>query len=295
MTEPSAVPPVLDEASAARAAGGAGDGGAGGGRAGGGRAGGGGGGRRRRPAPLRAVVVDTERLSPHLVRVTVSGDEFERYRWPGPAGHFKLTIPNPGDDDVFVPEPDAQGTVDFAGAVRTMRTYTARRYDPQTRRLSIDVVLHGSGPVAQWAAVARPGDRLAVSIPNGAGFTPNADADWVLLAGDASSLPAIATIAEVLTKPTQIFVQLTDPGDQVYDIGHLVDWLTPGDGRSLEQAVATYVRPPGRGQIWVAAEAGVIRTIRTDLLAAGVAPEDLTTRGYWRAGDENHPDHDHGD
>jgi NADPH-dependent ferric siderophore reductase len=53
--------------------------------------------------------------------------------------------------------------------------------------------------------------------------------------------------------------------------------------------------PAGRGQVWVAAEATVIRRIRSGMLAAGLNREQLTTRGYWRGGEANHPDHDYGE
>jgi hypothetical protein len=39
-----------------------------------------------------------------------------------------------------------------------------------------------------------------------------------------------------------------------------------------------------------------MRGIRKHLLAErGLAAQSLVTRGYWRAGEANHPDHDYGD
>jgi len=256
---------------------------------------------RRRPAPLRAVVVRTAQLTPHLTRVTVTGEDFDRFRWPGPAGHFKLMLPEPGAADVNLPEADASGTVAFTGtAMPTMRTYTASQFRADTKELDIDVVLHGDGPATAWALQARPGGRLAVTVPRSAGFTEDPTADWVLLAGDASALPAIATIAPSVTKPLTILLEVGGPAEQL-DLGHPVQWLTAADptGNSdaptpLEQAVRSFIRPAGRGQMWVAGEAAVIRRIRAALLA-GLDRDQVVTRGYWRAGEQNHPDHDYGD
>lgn len=257
----------------------------------------GGGGGRPRPAPLRTTVVRNQRLSPHLARITVTGEQFHRYRWVGPAAHFKLTIPNPGSVDVDIPEPDADGNVTFGNAPRIMRTYTARHFDPATRTLDIDIVLHGEGPVAAWAAQVEPGGRLAVSVPRSAGFVQNDDAEWLLIAGDASALPALATIADVVTKPTTVMVEVDEVADQL-DLGRPVHWVTrPAAALAcaeLERALADFVPPSGRGQVWVAAEAGAIRPIRSELLTR-FEREQVTTRGYWRAGAQNHPDHDYGE
>lgn len=258
---------------------------------------------RRRPAPLRAVVVRTTQLTPRLRRVTVTGEGFNRFRWPGPAGHLKLMIPEPGAPYVNLPETDADGTVAFAGtAMPTMRTYTASQFRADTHELDIDVVLHGDGPAAAWALQVRPGGRLAVSVPRTSGFTEDPTADWVLLAGDASALPAIATIAPTVTKPTTIVLEVAGPAEQL-DLGRPVQWLTAAahhdvdDGDALtplEQALRSFDQPVGRGQVWVAGEAAVIRRIRARLLAE-LHRDQVVTRGYWRAGQQNHPDHDYGD
>ena len=257
---------------------------------------------RRRPSPLRAVVTRQRQLSPRLVRVSVTGDAFDRFNPPGPAAHFKLMLPQPGADDVQLPPPDAEGNVVFGGPAMshmpTMRTYTARRFDPATLELDIDIVLHGVGPAAAWAAGVRPGDRLAVSIPSAAGFTDDPAADWVLLAGDASALPAIASIASKLTKPATVQLEVADSSERI-DIGVPVEWITSQDvsrglGSVLEQHVARFVPPAGRGQVWVATEAGAVRRIRAELLQRFDRTQ-ITTRGYWRAGQPNHPDHDYGD
>ncbi|HEY5335914.1 MAG TPA: siderophore-interacting protein [Mycobacteriales bacterium] len=251
---------------------------------------------RRRPAPLRATVRRTNRLSPHLVRVTVTGDDLARFRWPGPAGHLKLMLPEPEQHDLVLPEPDDEGLVAFDRSTPiTMRTYTARRFDPACQELDIDVVLHGVGPASAWAESARLGDRLAVSVPRSAGFVQDPAADWVCLAGDASALPALATIAPTLTVPSTIYVELDDPADRV-PLGHPVTWIARNGapGAELEQAVLGHPRPAGRGQVWVATEAGAVRSIRRGLLTY-LDRDQLTTRGYWRSGESNHPDHDYGD
>ena len=73
-----------------------------------------------------------------------------------------------------------------------VRTYSVRDWDADSGRLTIDFVNHGSSGVAgPWAAAAQPGDRVQLIGPGGA-YSPDPDADWHLLAGDACVLPAIA-------------------------------------------------------------------------------------------------------
>ena len=243
---------------------------------------------RRRPAPLRAEVVRTEPLHDRMVRVHLGGAALDAFTWVGPAAHLKLILPEAGAADVALPEPDADGTVAFGGTPLTMRTYTPRSFT--AGELAIDLVLHGHGPAAAWAAGARPGDRVAVSRPRSAGFT-DTGADRLLVAGDDSALPAIATILEVLDRPATVLVESADRLDLD------VTWVAPNDrpGAALRRAVADTALSPGSSQVWVATEAAVVRDIRADLLARGLSREELTTRGYWRAGEPNHPDHDYGE
>jgi NADPH-dependent ferric siderophore reductase len=48
--------------------------------------------------------------------------------------------------------------------------------------------------------------------------------------------------------------------------------------------------------VWVACEAQSVRRIRRVLLTErNLDPSSLVTRGYWRLGEDNHPDHDYGE
>jgi NADPH-dependent ferric siderophore reductase len=75
-------------------------------------------------------------------------------------------------------------------------------------------------------------------------------------------------------------------------------WLHRGRtqaGTLLERAVAE-LDPPGDAYWWIACEAGAMRRIRTHLLKERkVTPSHVHTRGYWRLGATNYPDHDYGD
>jgi NADPH-dependent ferric siderophore reductase len=150
---------------------------------------------RNRRAKL-AVVRRSERITPHMIRLVLSCDEFVDN---GTTDHYvKLLFPKAG---VTYPEPLDMGEVreQFpADQWPTMRTYTVRSWDEAARELTIDFVYHGDEGVAgPWAASAQPGDKLWFNGPGGA-YAPNPEAAWHLLVGDESALPAIGAAIEQL-------------------------------------------------------------------------------------------------
>ena len=46
---------------------------------------------RKLDAPVQQIMVRTEQLTPSLIRVTVTGADFDRYRWVGPAARMWST------------------------------------------------------------------------------------------------------------------------------------------------------------------------------------------------------------
>ncbi len=218
-----------------------------------------------------AEVVAVEDLGPSFRRVTFSGPGMERF---GLDGHprdlrIKLIIP-PGDAPVldlprFLDEQEAAGTPWYSAwreideSVRgTMRTYTVREWRDEERELVIDMVLHtdedgNGGPASVWATRARPGSRLQLigrdrDAPPAAGgmeFDPGEATD-LLLAGDETAVPAIASILDHLADQDvrgRAVLEVPDP-DDVQTLrapeGIEVTWLPRGDrpvGSLLDPAV----------------------------------------------------------
>lgn len=74
-------------------------------------------------------------------------------------------------------------------------------------------------------------------------------------------------------------------------------WVRAGEvpGEALDTAVRSIELPEGAGQVFLACESGIMRRIRQHLIQArGLAPASMHTRGYWKAGIVNYPDHDYG-
>ena len=118
----------------------------------------------------RLVVQDAQRVTPHLIRVTLAGDELADFTSPGFDDHAKLFFPDPATGRLTLPTVGPEGPVWPEGARPTMRDYTPRRYDPAARTLEIDFALHEAGPATQWAERAQPGDVLGVGGGRGAGI-----------------------------------------------------------------------------------------------------------------------------
>jgi len=246
--------------------------------------------RPRYPATVKRV----EHLTPRMVRVTFTSPELADFGWNGPAAHLKLFFGLPPSD--AAPAPDAPRP--------TMRTYTPRRFDRDARELDVDFILHGEGPASEWASQAAVGQTLTVAGP-GRNYAVDASADWFLLAGDDTAIPAISTILETLppTARATVFLEVVHRDDEVEIPARsntTVAWLHRGPdpklaGGPLEASVRNFLLPAGSGRVYVACESGAMRRIRAHLLTdKTVNREHLTTRGYWKLGSVDHPDGDYG-
>jgi NADPH-dependent ferric siderophore reductase len=261
--------------------------------------------RPARPAP-RFRTLQVARVLPlttRMIRITLTGDELAGFATDGPASHVKLAFPAPGQERVTPPTVGPDGPVWPAGRP-LMRTYTPRRFDPVHGELDIDFVLHADGgPAGSWAQRARPGDSVVLVGPKGS-YLPDPRADWHLLAGDETALPAMATIVEALPPgiPALVLIEVADPDERIAldsKADLRITWLYRGAavaGEPLELAVQAAELPTGEGRAFIAAEATAMRKIRRYLLGdGGLTRDQLYTRGYWKYGVENHPDHDTGE
>lgn len=241
-----------------------------------------------------ARVVRTGRPTPHLVRLVLGGEELAGL----PVGEFtdhyvKLVFP---PDGVDLPRP-----LDLAAVKRELpreqwprlRAYTVRAWDAAAGEMTIDVVHHGDeGLAGPWAARLRPGDEVLFVGPGGA-YAPDPTADWHLLVGDESALPAIGAALERLPEgaPAVVLVEIADPADEqpLSSPGAVaLTWLHRGDrpvGAALVEAVRALEFPPGRVHAFVHGEATFVKELRRLLRVERSVPrEALSISGYWRQG-----------
>ncbi|TXC93496.1 siderophore-interacting protein [Streptomyces sp. ISID311] len=249
---------------------------------------------RKKPTVHRARVRRTERLTPHMVRVVLGGEESAEFTAGEFSDHYiKLLFPVPG---VQYPEPFdiAQIRADFPrNRWPRTRTYTVRAWDADSRELTVDFVVHGDeGLAGPWAAAAQPGDEILFLGPGGA-YVPDGDADWHLLAGDESALPAIAASLARMPSgvPVHAFIEVAGPQERqelAAPAGAEIHWLYRGDapvGRELVSAVSALEFPAGEVQAFVHGEAGFVKELRRLLrVERNVPREALSISGYWRAG-----------
>lgn len=254
------------------------------------------------PAPLRKgrvfrriVVTQVKQLTPHMVRVTFTGDDLAAFGWNGPAAHIKLVFPEDGRTEPPMPQPDGP-------RLARVRTYTPRRFDASVPELDVEFVLHGVGPASNWASQAQVGQVLVVAGP-GPNYQIDPTADWFLLAGDDTALPAISSILDALpaTAKALVLMEVGDAQDEqaLKSAAQLnVTWLHRGSKQpdsALEQALREFQLPTGNGRVYVGAEAAAIRRMRQHLLRErGLEASQVVTRGYWKLGDTNYTDHDYG-
>ncbi|MFG2498996.1 siderophore-interacting protein [Streptomyces sp. NPDC048441] len=247
---------------------------------------------RKAPKLHTAQVVRTERLTPHMQRVVLGGEGLAEFTTGGSTDHYvKLLFDAEG---VTYPEPfDIQRIREEFPRDQwpVTRTYTVRSWDPQARELAVDFVIHGDeGLAGPWARSVEPGTTIRFNGPGG-GYAPDAGADWHLLAGDESALPAIAAALEALPEGARAyaFVEVADADEeQKISSAAEIEWLHRGQrpvGEALVEAVRSLDFPAGDMQAFVHGEAGFVKELRRYLRVEREVPrERLSISGYWRLG-----------
>lgn len=267
-------------------------------------------------------VSDVRRITPRTVRVTFTGDGLDTFpTWPDQ--QLKLCFPRPGQSAPRLPGPEACGDVmrwyqAFLALPEEerpwMRSYTVRSYDADRREITVDFVLHGAaaaatgptdsspaavGPATRWAASAAVGDTLARYGPDPvyAKPLPLDTLDWLLLAGDATALPAIASLLDALPEHTRAVacIEVADAAEEqplaTGRDGVTVRWVhrdtasadAGAPGGPLLDAVREVGIPGGAVHAWLAGEAGTVRALRRHLVQdRGLDKRQIDFTGYWR-------------
>jgi len=170
------------------------------------------------------------------------------------------------------------------------RYYTVRSW--ADGELTLDVVVHDHGLVTEWATRDIVGEHVTIAEPRGSFALPG-DAEWLVLVGDLTSLPAMARILETVPKlATRVWAEVSDALGSYLPVrdGLELTWLAPPvEGESaVAGVVESMTWPEGPGYFWMAGESGQMRAIRKHLMRErrGTAYDVM---GYWRGGANRQP------
>lgn len=226
---------------------------------------------------LRQVVVSEKySLSPNMQRVVLSGESLADFPVGYEGGYIKLVLPDEGEKPA-------------------VRSYTIREFDLAEKKLAIDMVAHGdTGPAAYWANHTEAGTSVDIQGP-GACQPINPNADWFLLAGDMSALPAISVNLEKLPDGAKghVVLEIISEDDKVavpVPQGMSVHWVVNPEPESnntvLEDIVTALPWLAGQVSLWVAGEFSASRSLRQYFRnIQQVEKEFKYVSCYWKIGE----------
>ena len=256
------------------------------------------------------TVLRTERLAPHWIRVTFGGGEIERFTPMGYDQWFRLFLPVGGDAGLGRVPAKANSTLGYLKFLRipdgerpVMRNYSVRAFRPATAaagaELDVDFVLHGSaaegtaGPASRWAETCSPGEPVLV-IDEGLTFNPARGTDRVVLVGDETALPAIASICASLPAHATGSVLLEAPtAEDALEFPHpagiavhrIVRTAAHRPGSRVLAALRDLSLPDAPFHAYAAGEQALASGARKLLVGErGVDKEQVSFCGYWRIG-----------
>jgi len=181
------------------------------------------------------------------------------------------------------------------------RRYTIRTFDPSAGLVAVHAVAHPNGPGGRWAGAVAPGDVVELIGPRGKVRLAR-HADWHLLVGDETFVPAAYTMLEALAPDTRaaavlevgaavderpLQAQVAMPGGPVW-VHRAGDEVT--DRRrhgGLVRALRALDLPSGVGHAYIGGEAHLVHEARALLAERGLPLDRIHPKAYWRAGAPN--------
>ncbi|MFI5497181.1 siderophore-interacting protein [Actinoplanes sp. NPDC051859] len=253
------------------------------------------------PQVLLVEVQRTARVTPNVIRVTVSAEGFT------PQGYdqwFRLFLPREGQEHLRLPT--RTSNLWYAQYLTTpkarrpwVRNYTVRAFRPDTHELDIDFVVHteedgSAGPAAAFALTAKAGDQVGL-LDQGCGYNPRHPHNWTLLVTDETGLPAVAGICGSLPDDAQgiAIVEVPSEADkQEFRVPAGIDlrWIVRGPdehvpGRAALAALKAADLPVTPVYAFLAGESSLATGGRRFLVEERQIPkQNLDFIGYWRYG-----------
>ena len=227
-------------------------------------------------AVRQTKVASIEQLSKNMKRITVTGESLMTFPDGFDGGYVKVMVPESLDDTVA-------------------RSFTVRGFDTKNFNLTLDMVAHGDhGPAARWASNVSIGDLVNIQGP-GACKRLNHDADWFLLAGDMTALPAISVNLELLPKDAKGYavLEVISEEDRIElnaPDGVEVIWVINPNPTALNSELSdTFTELPwmqGQVSAWVAGEFNTSRVLRRYIRHERKVERDFTYIScYWKIGE----------
>ncbi|WP_129837644.1 siderophore-interacting protein [Streptomyces sp. RFCAC02] len=238
------------------------------------------------PIGIRTLtLLNRTEITPCMLRLTLGGPGLDGFHSYQADDHIRIVFPDP-DGTLRVPVPNDRQMLDWPRPFPITRQYTVRRWDPDTRELDLDFVLHDGGVASEWARRAAIGEDVIVAGPPGAKVFP-LTYDHYILAVDATGLPAAARWLEEAGDDisADLVVETDEAVEHDYPLperaGVTVHRLIR-DGRpsALADTVTALPLPAGRVLLFAAGEADDIKPLR----AWHKDRTDASFTGYWKRG-----------
>lgn len=233
----------------------------------------------KKPTPRNLSVIKSENLTPNMQRITLGGNDLADFPSGQESGYIKLIFPQQHSDQPL------------------MRTYTVRAFNPETQQLVVDFVLHGegehAGPASHWARHASVGDTLLVGGP-GPTKLVDMSADWFLLAGDMTALPAISCNLELMPSHAKGYavievISTADIQTLKAPAGIEIHWVITPELGTNEEALLNKVKSlpwlEGTPSIWAASEFQSMKALRAFCKKEKmVGKSEIYASSYWKLG-----------
>ena len=230
----------------------------------------------RKSAVRELQVLSVHKISPHYRRITLGGEKLLGFPADETGGYIKLLFE------------------DSISQLPLLRTYTIRNTRIDQLEIDVDFVLHeDGGPASLWAEQTEVGAIIKVGGP-GPKKLVDLNADWFLLAGDMTALPAICVNLEQLPEDAQGHVLLEVPSEQ--DIQPItmpsdmaIEWIiNPQPGQNpdlLVDAVKAIPWRTGIQGIWSACEFKAMKELRKYYMKErGIDRKQFYISSYWKHG-----------
>lgn len=259
---------------------------------------------------LHLEVLRSQKLAPHWIRVTLGAGEIEKFQPMGFDQWFRLFIPVGGEDGLDRVPAKAHKMFGYLKFLRipdgerpVMRNYSVRAHRPaegnRGAEIDVDFVLHGSaaegtaGPASRWAETCEPGEHVLI-IDEGLTFNPERGTDRVLLVGDETALPAIASIAASLPEAATgiAIIEVPSEADALefsHPAGLEVNWIVRGDDEQPGALALELLRgtalPDADFHTYAAGEQSLASGVRKHLVGErGIDKNSVSFCGYWKIG-----------